>query len=221
MPALNEAEPCGATSRRARRGRRVADGGQVVVSDGGSTDATLEVARALGAQTVSGRPAAAASSPRRGGPLRRHRRRRRHLLFLHADTELPPAAEAVRARSGGRGRRRFRLRFESTGRCSAGRPPDQPALAAGFPRSAIRRSSCPRRVSRQGGFRDWPSWRTSISRCCCGAGAAPRCSRRGDDGGATLRGEGAVRTVATNWLIWLLSCSECRRTLARLYRQIR
>src|SRR5215210_9434079 len=60
---------------------------EVVVSDGGSTDGTLEVARALGARTVSG-PAC------RGGQLNRGAAATDAdiLLFLHADTVLPKDA---------------------------------------------------------------------------------------------------------------------------------
>jgi glycosyltransferase involved in cell wall biosynthesis len=68
---------------------------EVVVSDGGSTDGTLEIARSFGARTVSG-------PPNRGGQLNRGAAAALDagadvLLFLHADTLLPDGAgRAVR-----------------------------------------------------------------------------------------------------------------------------
>lgn len=77
IPTLNEA---------ANIGRAVAgvDGAEVIVADGGSTDATREVAKGLGAivmETPSGRGAQMDEAAKRAtGDV---------LLFLHADTELP------------------------------------------------------------------------------------------------------------------------------------
>lgn len=66
---------------------------EVVISDGGSTDGTLELAEAAGAQIVTGPPS-------RGGQLRRGVAASggEWLLVLHADSGLPPGwAEAVQA----------------------------------------------------------------------------------------------------------------------------
>ncbi|MEO1284480.1 MAG: glycosyltransferase [Pseudomonadota bacterium] len=63
----------------------------LVISDGGSTDATLQIAEAAGARTLQG----VAS---RGGQLRRGAEAAdgEWLFFLHADTVLPPGwADAV------------------------------------------------------------------------------------------------------------------------------
>jgi len=59
--------------------------GELIVSDGGSTDGTIALADALGAEIVTG-PAS------RGGQLKRGvaAARRDWLLLLHADTELAP-----------------------------------------------------------------------------------------------------------------------------------
>ncbi|UYV36555.1 glycosyltransferase [Rhodobacteraceae bacterium D3-12] len=64
----------------------------LVISDGGSTDRTLEIADAAGAELVAG----AAS---RGGQLRRGAKAAKGgwLLFIHADTQLAPGwSDAVR-----------------------------------------------------------------------------------------------------------------------------
>ncbi|HSS78019.1 MAG TPA: glycosyltransferase, partial [Thermoanaerobaculia bacterium] len=95
MPTLNEEDT---VRRNLPAALAVAD--DVIVSDGGSTDGTVEVARSLGARIVTGPPgrgiqlnrgAAAAIGPT--APAKAD-----ILLFLHADTTLPPGgAEAVRA----------------------------------------------------------------------------------------------------------------------------
>ena len=82
---------------------------ELIVSDGGSTDATLDIADAAGATIVTG-PAS------RGGQLRRGavRARADWLMVLHADTVLGqgwtrPAAEAIRHGQAGY----FTLRFDA------------------------------------------------------------------------------------------------------------
>ncbi|HUF45778.1 MAG TPA: glycosyltransferase, partial [Aestuariivirgaceae bacterium] len=58
---------------------------QLVISDGGSTDATLTIADAVGAEVVAG-------APGRGAQLARgaEAAKGRWLMFLHADTILAP-----------------------------------------------------------------------------------------------------------------------------------
>lgn len=58
---------------------------EVIVSDGGSTDATQQIAEDAGAAFIKG-------APSRGGQLRRgaEAAKGKWLLFLHADTELAP-----------------------------------------------------------------------------------------------------------------------------------
>lgn len=195
---------------------------EVVVSDGGSRDRTCEVARALGAHVVTGPPgrgvqlnrgAAATSAPL--------------LLFLHADTELPTgaagmAAAAVAAGAVGGG---FRMRFDV----------DRPVLRLGERlinlRTLLTRTPLGdqaqfvtrRAFERLGGFRDWPVLEDLdllLRLRRLGAVAivdAPvvTAARRFVEGGV-------VRTVATNWLIWLLFFAGVSpRRLARLYRHVR
>lgn len=89
IPALNEAVAIAATIRSARDPLVV----EVILADGGSTDETVSIAEAHGARVVHSqrgrafqmnRGAEAAEAP--------------NLLFLHADTLLPPGfgAEVVR-----------------------------------------------------------------------------------------------------------------------------
>lgn len=90
IPALDAADHLGATLAALEEGRAAGLIGQVIVSDGGSVDATAELAAAAGArllraprgrglQLAAGAAAADAS----------------WLLFLHADTRLAPGWAAV------------------------------------------------------------------------------------------------------------------------------
>ncbi len=84
---------------------------ELVISDGGSTDATLQIAEEVGAVVVTG----AAS---RGGQLRRGvaRAEGAWILVLHSDCTLPPGwAEAVMAQMQTGAPAYFRLRFDARG----------------------------------------------------------------------------------------------------------
>jgi rSAM/selenodomain-associated transferase 2 len=80
IPTLNEAENIGAVIEAVRRAKP----NEVIVVDGGSTDATAELARQAGATVLI--------SPRGRGAQQRvgaEHARGEALLFLHADTKLP------------------------------------------------------------------------------------------------------------------------------------
>lgn len=84
---------------------------ELVISDGGSADATCAVARAWGAEVLTGPPS-------RGGQLQRGCAAARGdwLLILHADTILAPGwTQAVAAHLGAEEAGYFRLRFDSGG----------------------------------------------------------------------------------------------------------
>lgn len=84
---------------------------ELVISDGGSTDATLHIAEEAGAVVVQG-------TASRGGQLRRGAEAAggAWLLFLHADTVLPPGwPELVKAQMNSGRPAAFRLRFDSVG----------------------------------------------------------------------------------------------------------
>ena len=87
IPALNEEARIGATIAAAI----AAGAAEVIVSDGGSSDATADIARKQGARVVTG-------ADMRSRQLNLGAQSATHdaLLFLHADTLLPArAAEAV------------------------------------------------------------------------------------------------------------------------------
>lgn len=94
VPTLNAAATLG------RCLQALAEADEIIVSDGGSTDRTLTIAKAAGAQVLTG-PAG------RGGQLARGAQAARceALLFVHGDTVLAPfAIQSARAhleRSGG------------------------------------------------------------------------------------------------------------------------
>ena len=80
VPTLDEAAALDRTLERLRR----ADGVEIIVADGGSGDATREIAARTGA-TVLVTPGGRAAQQNAGAAVARGR----HLLFLHADTLLP------------------------------------------------------------------------------------------------------------------------------------
>ncbi|HEX3528131.1 MAG TPA: TIGR04283 family arsenosugar biosynthesis glycosyltransferase [Thermoanaerobaculia bacterium] len=224
MPTLNEA----ATLERPLAAA-LAAADEVVVSDGGSTDGTPEIARRLGARVVSGPPG-------RGGQLTRGAQSSvlgsrgdptDVLLFLHADTFLPPeAAQAVRAAiAAGAVGGAFRVRFDV----------DRPLLRLGARLINLRtrwtglplgdQAQFVRRdvFERLAGFRDWPILED--------LDLAMRLKREGRTvllGGCVTTAArrfvnlGIVRTVATNWLIWsLFALGVSPHRLVRLYYRLR
>ena len=120
IPALDDESMVGAAVQSAL----VGGADEVLVADGGSRDRTREVAEAAGARVVSSQPGRAAqmnagADAATGGIL----------LFLHADTVLPPDAAAL-ARAGARGARHG---GRSLRLCRAGHRSPQPADHRGRP----------------------------------------------------------------------------------------
>jgi rSAM/selenodomain-associated transferase 2 len=217
VPALNEEEALARMLPHA-----LAAGDEVVVSDGGSSDRTVEIAAGLGARVVAG-PCS------RGGQLNRGAAATASelLLFLHADTRLPPGAgEAVRAAvAAGAVGGAFLLRFDDS----------RPSLRLGSLlinlRTRLTRLPLGDQahfVTRQafetlGGYREWPiledldfSWRLKrVGRTAIVDDPVVTGARR-------FVQQGVVRTVATNWLIWgLFVAGVSPERLARLYRHVR
>ena len=217
VPTLNEED----TLRRyLPAALAVAD--ELIVSDGGSDDGTVALARELGARVVTGPPG-------RGGQLNRGAAAATAdvLLFLHADTTLPEKGverlrEAVaRGAPGGA----FYLRFD------VDRPMQR--LGAWLINWRTRRLRVPLGDQAQfatretfeslRGFRDWPiledlDFALRLRRLQ----GFTLIEEPVTTGARRFVEQGAVRTVATNWLIWLLFlCGVSPHRLARLYRQIR
>jgi rSAM/selenodomain-associated transferase 2 len=201
---------------------------EVIVSDGGSRDATVAIARALGARVVAGPPsrggqlnrgaAAALASIPTGADI---------LLFLHADTTLPPGgAEAVReAAARGAPGGAFLLRFGA----------DHPMQRLGswlvsqrtrwlrVPLGDQAQWATRETFERLGGFPDWPLLEdVDFMRRLRRLPGFTVIEQPVTTGARRFVELGAVRTVAINWLIWLLYlCGVPPHRLARFYRQIR
>lgn len=110
IPTLNEAANLPATIASVHA---ALPGAEIIVTDGGSRDATVAIARDLGARV-------AASPPGRGVQLAAGAAETRSdlLLFLHADTHLPVNAGALLAQWFARDEVRiatFRLAFDDSG----------------------------------------------------------------------------------------------------------
>ena len=210
---------------------------ELVVSDGGSRDRTVELARALGARVVSG-PAGRGAQLNRGAAATSAEA----LLFLHADTTLPAGAvAAVRAALGGGGARdretsratpaapaiggAFLLRFDDESRRLrlASWLINQRTRATRLPLGDQAHFVTRAAYSRLGGYRDWPiledldfAWRLRRH------GRTVIIPQRVTTGARRYVELGVTRTVGTNWLIWLLFAAGVPpRRLARLYGQVR
>ncbi len=217
IPALDEEEALPAFLPRA-----LVAGDEVCVSDGGSRDATVEIARSLGARVVVGPPG-------RGPQLNRGARATSAdiLLFLHADTRLPEGAaglirQAVAEGAPGGG---FLLRFE----------PARGALRLGHRMTTLRTrlTGCPLGDQAQfvrrdvfealGGFREWPILEDlDFMRRLKRRGRIAIIDRPVTTSARRFLRRGVWRTSATNYLIWALYFAGVSpKRLARLYQDIR
>ncbi len=217
VPALDEEEALG---QNLAASLELAD--ELVVSDGGSQDGSVELAQSFGARVVS-------SSPGRGPQLNTGARQTTAeiLLFLHADTRLPEeAVDAVRkAIASGCIGGGFLLEFDDR----------RPILRLGGRLVNIRTrliraplGDQAQFVTREiydelGGFRDWPfledvDFIGRLKR----AGRIAVLPHKVTTSGRRFTQRGTVRTVTTNWLIWALyfaGISPYR--LATLYKKVR
>ncbi|MCG6882660.1 MAG: TIGR04283 family arsenosugar biosynthesis glycosyltransferase [Silicimonas sp.] len=117
IPTLNASHGLPATAEALLEGVTSGLTGELIISDGGSQDATRQIARELGAHWVEGPPG-------RGGQLGRGVAASNGdwLLLLHADTHLSPGwAETAYAHMQAHPDRAgwFRLRFRASGAAPA------------------------------------------------------------------------------------------------------
>lgn len=195
IPALNEEERIGATIEAARR----AGVAEVIVADGGSSDATVRIARERGARIVEGERIRARQL-NRGAEAASHD----VLLFLHADTLLPDgAARAIDdalqhgAIFGG-----FRIAFVEDGL----------ALAAALINARTRLTRAPwgdqaqfttrETFRRAGGFPDFPIMEDyELARRMKRLGRTAVLPLAVRTSGRRFLQKGVLRTAAMNWRI--------------------
>lgn len=197
----------------------------VVVSDGGSSDRTVPIARSAPVAIVEG-------SPGRGAQLGRGARLAIDrgvdaLLFLHADTQLPPDArgalvEALAAGAVGGG---FEVRFDSRRRLLR--------LGERLVNTRTRRFRVPLGDQAQfaavdafcrcGGYPDWPILEDlELLRRLRRLGELAVLSPPVTTAARRFEQLGVVRTVTLNWAIWILFYAGVDvHRLARLYRHVR
>ena len=214
IPALNEETHIAPTIAAAFS----SGAAEVIVSDGGSSDATIVRARAAGARVVDGQRMRARQLNAGAEAATQE-----HLIFLHADTLLPDGAARLASEAlsqfdfGG-----FRLRFAEDGR--------RLRLAAALINARTALTRCPwgdqaqfirrDRFFSTGGFREIPLMEDYD--------LAVRMKRTGTTvvlpatvttSGRRFLEHGFVRTVALNWSIviaWRFGANP--ETLARWYR---
>lgn len=196
---------------------------ELVVTDGGSTDRTVEVAREFGARVVTGPPG-------RGGQLTRGAEATTAdiLLFLHADTELPADGiqrirEAVAGGAAGGG---FYVRYDVPPpllRLGGERLINARTLLTGWPLGDQAQFVTREAFQALGGYRDWPILEDlDFARRLRRHGRTVLITAPVTTAARRFAEQGVVRTVATNWLIWILFlCGVSPHRLARLYRHIR
>ncbi|HVS63300.1 MAG TPA: TIGR04283 family arsenosugar biosynthesis glycosyltransferase [Thermoanaerobaculia bacterium] len=225
IPTLDEQSVLGPTLDAARRHLRCEEGDLLVVSDGGSRDATLTLAREAGAEIVEGRPG-------RGVQLSlgaRHALERgaTSLLFLHADTKLPEGARDLvlaRLRSGAVGGG-FLISFVPETRLLrlGARLVSMRTRLLRIPLGDQAQFASADAYRAAGGFPEWPLLEDvellrrlkSVGRLAIVELPVATAARR-------FSTVGVVRAVAINWTIWGLYAIGVRPpTLARLYGRIR
>ncbi len=217
MPVLNEASTIGDSLPRL-----VEEADQVIVSDGGSGDRTRELAAARGARVVEG-PAGRGRQLNRGAALATAE----VLLFVHADTTLRPGAvervrEAIRDGASGGG---FYVEWRS----------ERPIMRLGGRLTNLRTrwTGCPLGDQAQfcrsdlfreiGGFRNWPILEDlDLARRIKRTGRVALLEPPVTVSVRRYQNRGVARTVAANWLIWLLYFAGVSpERLARLYANVR
>jgi rSAM/selenodomain-associated transferase 2 len=214
IPALNEELRIASAIRSARE----ACADEIIVSDGGSSDRTVEIAQAAGAVVVSGEPMRARQM--NAGAARASSE---HIVFLHGDTELPRDAKSViadalrQAEFGG-----FQLEFAE--------PSARLRIVATLANLRTRFTRCPwgdqaqfiRRedFERSGGFREielMEDYELAVRMKRSGRSVVVRSKVR--TSGRRFLEKGILRTTFINWKIVLMYRSGVdTATLRKIYR---
>lgn len=198
---------------------------EVVVSDGGSSDGTIEVARAFGARVVSG-PACRGAQLNRGAAATDAD----VLLFLHADTVLPRDAgrRVKEAAAAGAPGGAFFIHFDCDGFVYrlGGRVVNLRTKLVFTPLGDQAQFVTREAFREMGGFREWPILedldfakrmrrRWGRRRLAVLEEPVVTSARR-------FEKQGPARTVALNWAIWLLfALGASPHHLAKIYRHVR
>ena len=219
VPVLDEAE--GIAAHLAALAPLRANGAEVIVVDGGSTDATCEIAEPLSDRFVVA-PRGRATQMNAGAALASGD----VLVFLHADTRLPPEADRLMAAAftGGRQWGRFDVAIE-------GRHALLP-LVAGLMNLRSRATGIATGdqaifVTREAfrtvrGYPDIPLMEDIALSCALKRLSQPACiAQRVTTSGRRWESRGVLRTIATMWrlrLAFFLGASPRRLALAYGYR---
>ncbi|HUP21573.1 MAG TPA: TIGR04283 family arsenosugar biosynthesis glycosyltransferase [Thermoanaerobaculia bacterium] len=223
VPVLDEEVSLGRTLDSVRQ--VLEHGDLLVVSDGGSADGTVAIAEGHGAVVVRG-------APGRGEQLQRGAREAlrlgaRALLFVHADTLLPQEARAqvMSALERGAAGGGFTVAFDGArGRYRLGeRIVNARTRALRVPLGDQAQFASAEAFAASGGFPDWPILEdVELMRRLRRVGPIAVLEPPVITSTRRFERRGTLRTVATNWLIWLLyRLGVSPHRLARLYQQAR
>lgn len=228
IPTLDEEDQL---ARHLALVQSVAD--RVVVSDGGSADATRKVAEEHGVDVVEGSPGRGAQIVRgvewllaEGDAADDVRDGSRVLIVVHADVRLPPTAreDILRALEGGAVGGGFRLVYDS--------PRPVYRLAERLIDLRSRWTRCPLGDQAQfvrldvwrrlGGMKTWPVLEDlDFARRLKRVGPVARIDSPVTASARRFEEMGLLRTVAVDWSIWALYfLGVSPERLARLYRRV-
>jgi len=216
IPTLNEETTIGQTVASA-----IGTGaGEIVVSDGGSRDRTVAIARQAGARVIEG-------APMRSRQLNAAARASQadFLIFLHGDTTLPPDAVPVvtQALENGFVFGGFQIRFAEDER--------RLRVAAKMINLRTRLTGCPwgdqaqfiarERFCQQGGFREIPIMEDyDLALRMKDAGRTVVLPQKVVTSGRRFLSKGVLATAATNWrIIIAYRLGKDPAELERMYRR--
>lgn len=221
VPTLDEGDHLADALDEARVELRPDD--LVIVTDGGSSDATISLARAAGAEVVAG-PAGRGTQLDRGA-RRAIERGAEVLLFLHADSRLPPgwrdAVERAAPSVGGG----FLVEFDSESwllRLGT-RLVNWRTQRLRWPLGDQAQFITAQAYRDVDGFPPWPILEdTELLRRLKPLGPLHIVPLRVRTDARRFQHRGVVRAVVLNWAIWLAHrCGVAPERLARWYRNIR